>query len=110
MTTMTAGQVPGREVRVDPDANKTRAVRALVDLAGARVLEIGAGDGRMTWRLAEATSEVVALDPLRDDIERAIADTPAQLRSRVRFVAADATAYRYPRSRFDVAVLSYSLC
>ncbi len=94
---------------IDPEGVETRAIDALVDFTGTSVLEIGAGDGRLTWRFVDKAKSVLALDPLERDVLRARRATPARLRSRVRFLLADATAYSYPRSRFDVAVLSYSL-
>jgi ubiquinone/menaquinone biosynthesis C-methylase UbiE len=102
----------GREFMftVDPEGNETRALHSLVDFTDKDVIEIGAGDGRMTWRFAESTRSVTALDPIGSDIEVAIRTTPADVRERVRFLAVDATTYRYPGRRYDVAVLSHSLC
>jgi ubiquinone/menaquinone biosynthesis C-methylase UbiE len=94
---------------IDPEGVETRALLAALDFSGKRVLEIGSGDGRLTWRYAGGTKSVVAIDPLERDVLRARRSTPAVLRTRVRFIVADATTYRYPRARFDVGVLSYSL-
>lgn len=94
---------------IDPEQVETRAIHALVDFTGASVLEIGAGDGRVTWRFAAKATSVLAVDPLERDVLRARAAIPEDLRGRVRFALADATVYRYPRSRFDVTVLSHSL-
>ena len=95
--------------RVDPEGLETRAIHSLVDFRDKAVLEIGSGDGRLTWRYAEHAARVLALDPLALDVRRARRATPEHLRSTVRFVRADATTYRYPRSVFDIAVLSHSL-
>jgi cyclopropane fatty-acyl-phospholipid synthase-like methyltransferase len=43
-------------VRTDPEGNETDTLFDLVDLGGAHVLEIGAGDGRLTWRYAHRAS------------------------------------------------------
>lgn len=94
---------------IDPEAAETRALDALVDLNGRSVLEIGAGDGRLTWRLAERARSVLALEAQEREVLRARAAMSADLKRRVRFVLADATSYPYPRNRFDVAVLSHSL-
>ncbi len=96
-------------VSIDPEGNETRALDALVDLNDRSVLEIGAGDGRLTWRLAARAQSVVALDASERDIEAARKAMTQELRGRVRIFVADATKYRYPRNRFDVAVLSHSL-
>jgi len=94
---------------IDPEGEETRALDALVDLTDASVLEIGAGDGRLTWRLAERAKTITALDPFERDVLRARAATPKKLRHRIRFLIADATTYRFPRHKFDIAVLSHSL-
>lgn len=96
-------------ITFDPEGFETRAIHSLVDFRGRAVIEIGSGDGRMTWRFAESTARVLAIDPLTRDVRRAMAATPDHLRSTVRFVEADATSYRYPSARFDIAILSYSL-
>lgn len=93
----------------DPQELETKTIHALVDFRDKAVLEIGAGEGRMTWRFAEHAAGVLAIDPVARFVRRARAAMPRKLRSTVRFVVADATAYRYPRGAFDVAVLSHSL-
>lgn len=94
---------------VDPEEIETKEIHALVDLRRKSVLEIGAGDGRFTWRLAQRAKSILALDPNEPEIKRARETAPRKLRSRVRFEVADATTYTYPASRFDVVVLSFSL-
>jgi 2-polyprenyl-3-methyl-5-hydroxy-6-metoxy-1,4-benzoquinol methylase len=94
---------------IDPEGLETRAMSALVDFSGKRVLEIGCGDGRLTWRYAGQAKSVLAIDTLERDVVRARRATPRALRSRVRFIVADATTYRAARGLFDVGVLSYSL-
>lgn len=97
------------DVAIDPDGLETKAIHSLVDFRGKTVVEVGSGDGRMTWRFAEHAASVLAFDPQEHFVRRAISATPDRLRSTVRFVVADATTYRYPRDAFDVAVLSRSL-
>ena len=96
-------------VAVDREGVEIRAIRDLVDFDGMRVLEVGCGSGRLTWRYAQDTSSVVALDVNEEAIREAIDTTPADLRSKVTFIAADIAAFDVPESKFDVAVLSYSL-
>ena len=95
--------------RIDPEGAETRAIDRLIDLTDRSIVEIGSGDGRLTWRLARRAKSVVAIDPNERYLERARAALTPELRGRVRFVSSDATTYRFPRERFDVAVLSYSL-
>ena len=97
-------------VRRDPGAAETRAVHALVDFTGRDVLEVGCGDGRLTWRYAEDARSILALDPDRSAIERASACLPESLRPKTRFLAADILDTTLPSGAFDVAMFSWSLC
>jgi len=96
-------------IQLDPENNEIAALRAIAgDLAGKRVLEIGSGDGRLTWRYADQAAHVIAVDPDADDIKTAVENRPLHLRDRVEFYAVgiEALAARGP---FDVAILSWSL-
>lgn len=95
---------------IDPEDTETAVLHDLVDFSGRAVLEVGCGDGRMTWRYAESTASVLGIDPDEPSIERALASTPKSLRHRVTFRVADITRSRLPRDAFDVAVMSHSLC
>ncbi len=95
--------------RIDPEGVETRVINTLVDFDGLRVLEVGCGDGRMTWRYAEKASSVVALDVNETKIEVARRRTPEHLRRKVGFDTTDITRSEFPSSSFDAAVLSYSL-
>jgi ubiquinone/menaquinone biosynthesis C-methylase UbiE len=96
-------------VSIDPEGYETGALDELVDLTDRAVLEIGAGDGRLTWRLAARARSVVALDASEHDIATARKSLTKELSGRVHFLLADATTFRYPRNRFEVVVLSHSL-
>ena len=58
-------------IRTDPEGNETATLFDLVDLDGAVVLEIGCGDGRLTWRYADRAAHVTAIEPFEDSIARA---------------------------------------
>ena len=94
---------------LDPEGTETRVLHALARFADADVLEVGCGDGRLTWRYAAATRSVLAVDPKTDVIARAVEDTPHALRGRVSFRGADVTTVALPEGAFDVAVLAWSL-
>src|SRR5690349_13808261 len=94
----------------DPEETETRTIKELIDFSDMDVLEVGAGDGRMTWRYAALARSVGALDPDADALARAEAGAPEQLRSKVRFWPADVTTAEVPASAFDVVVFSWSLC
>jgi ubiquinone/menaquinone biosynthesis C-methylase UbiE len=93
----------------DPRGAEARALAELGDFEGKRVLEIGCGDGRLTWLYVEQAAEVLGVDPEEESIREARAALPDQLADRVEFRVADAQALDVPRQRFDIAFLSWSL-
>jgi len=99
-------------VRVDPEGNEIRALVHLVDLSGRDVLEIGCGDGRLTWRYADSVSHVTGIDPFAEGIKRAKQSLSEASRGRVEFrhVAFEEFAVAADPSTFDIAILSWSLC
>ena len=99
-------------IRVDPKNNEPSALFALVNFDSKRVLEIGCGDGRLTWRYADRTAHVTAIDPFEGSIARAKENLPEQLMNRVKFrhIAFDDFAAESRSSAFDIAILSWSLC
>ena len=98
-------------VRQDPENNEIHALHSMVNLTGANVLEIGCGDGRLTWRYAEDATRVTAIDTFEPSILQAKEKAPARLRDHVRF---EAVGFREFASRtesdaFDVTILSWAL-
>ncbi len=99
-------------ITIDPERNEVDALLEFVgDLQGKRVLEIGAGDGRLTWRYAPNAGEVVGIDPNPERINRAKNDMPEGLRGHV--VMLETTLEEFQRdvqeSLFDVALMSWAL-
>ncbi len=99
-------------IRVDPENNETHALLDIVNLNGQHVLEIGCGDGRVTWRYADKAAHVTAIDPVAKQIAVARKRLPTQLRDRIEFLDigfVDFAAANAP-SAFDIVILSQSLC
>jgi cyclopropane fatty-acyl-phospholipid synthase-like methyltransferase len=97
-------------VRVDPENNETRALFALADPSGQRVLEIGCGDGRLTRRYAGRAAHVTAIDPWAEGIARAKRSLPGELCRRVEFrhISFLDLAACGP-SGFELVILAWSL-
>ncbi len=99
-------------VTIDPERNE---IDALLDLAGdfegKRVLEIGAGYGRLTWRYAENAGKVVAIDPNSERIARAKENIPEELRGHVSILETTLEQYQHDgqASPYDVALMSWAL-
>lgn len=98
-------------VRTDPEGNETDALFDLVRLDGAEVLEIGCGDGRLTWRYAERAGHVTAIEVFEDSIARAKERLrEMHLPVEFRHVGFEDFAADTDPDVFDVALLSWSLC
>jgi len=103
-------------VRLDPEQVEIGLLKDYMgSLAGRRVLEIGCGDGRLTWHYAEQADEVVGIDPKREAVARAVESMPESLKDKVRFLACtlEEFASQYPevmhQEQFDLAFLSWTL-
>jgi ubiquinone/menaquinone biosynthesis C-methylase UbiE len=95
--------------RVDPEGVETAALARLVPVDGLRVLELGCGDGRLTFRYAHAAASVLAVDPDTERIAAARAALPRELEDHVSFAAVDAAEVDAPRASFDLALFAWSL-
>lgn len=93
----------------DPEDVETRALHDYADFTGQRVLEIGCGDGRLTWRYADRAAHIVAIDPDTDEIASALEDCPADLRHKIELQALRLEELSIPAEKFDLALLSWSL-
>jgi magnesium-protoporphyrin O-methyltransferase len=94
---------------LDPEGAHLGALRRLADFAGARVVEVGCGEGRLTVGIAERTASVFAFDSDADAVRLARERLPAELADRVEYETASAAAVEIPRSAFDIVVFSWSL-
>ena len=98
-------------IRIDPEGSETDALFDLAELEGREVLEIGCGDGRLTWRYADRADHVTAIDPFEDAIGRAKERLPpSDFPIDFRHVAFEHFATDSDPDVFDVALLSWSLC
>jgi ubiquinone/menaquinone biosynthesis C-methylase UbiE len=93
----------------DAENYETKALHRLVDFSGQRVLEIGCGEGRLTWRYARSAQQVVGIDPDRDAARVAHFDMARDLRHTTAFACASSLDLPFPHERFDIALLSWSL-
>jgi ubiquinone/menaquinone biosynthesis C-methylase UbiE len=96
-------------LRKDPEQNETKHIRKIADFTGKRVLEIGCGEGRLTWRYASASLSTVGLDPQKDSLRVATIDRPSDLANKVHFANAQAEHIPFRKETFDIAILAWSL-
>lgn len=93
----------------DPEGFERKILHKYADLANRRVLEVGCGEGRLTWKYAAASSLTVGFDPDHDALRVARADTPYDLRKHVHFANASAKHIPFSNETFDIAILAWSL-
>jgi ubiquinone/menaquinone biosynthesis C-methylase UbiE len=100
---------PTVSLTLDPEGAHLAALRRLADFRGARVLEMGCGEGRLTEGIAEDASSVFAFDPDAESVAQARRALPAALADRVSFKIASAEQLEIEPGSFDLVVFSWSL-
>ena len=95
-------------VQNDPEATETKYLRRFADFEGKRVLEIGCGDGRLTWRYAAAARSVTGVDLNADEMRLAMIDRPSDLEQKVMLARADSVHLPFAAQTFDLAIFAWS--
>jgi ubiquinone/menaquinone biosynthesis C-methylase UbiE len=93
----------------DPEGFEKKILHKFADLSNKHILEIGCGEGRLTWKYANASSLTVGFDPDQDAVRIARADSPSDLREHVHFAQASASNIPFSKEIFDIAILAWSL-
>jgi ubiquinone/menaquinone biosynthesis C-methylase UbiE len=92
----------------DPEKQETAHLLDFGGFAGKRVLEVGSGDGRLTWRYARSARRVVGIDVDRDDLRIAHIERPSDQATSTLFVEATSLGLPFRKESFDMAVLAWS--
>ena len=95
-------------VQKDPERSEVRFLRKYADFAGLRVLEVGCGDGRLTWRYADTARQVTGIDLERDDLRIASIERGSGLENTVALAQADSIHLPFRANAFDLAILAWS--
>lgn len=95
--------------RIDPEGVELAALAEIAPMDGLRVLEVGCGDGRLTFQVASAAASIFAVDVDEERVAKARRSIPAELAEKVAFAAQGAAEVDVPRHSFDVVLFSWSL-
>lgn len=92
---------------LDPEGAELEHLIAACELSGAAVLEIGCGNGSLTWQYASLPALVIGIDPKVTDLHEARNRRQASL-SNVYFTQAIGEALPFQFQVFDVVLFSSS--
>ncbi|MCA9910724.1 MAG: class I SAM-dependent methyltransferase [Anaerolineae bacterium] len=93
----------------DPENSEVDSLAIFANLDDAHILEIGSGDGRLTWRYAQRARHVTAIDPDPMRLAAALETRPVSLRNRVTCINAQAETLPFTAQTFDGVLLASSL-
>lgn len=93
----------------DPDRLEAKYLHRFADFTDRRVLEVGCGEGRMTWQYAKTTRATLGIDPDPDALRVARVDRPHDMTGKVSFACAASEHLPFSKEIFDIAVLAWSL-
>jgi ubiquinone/menaquinone biosynthesis C-methylase UbiE len=93
----------------DPEGFEKKILHKFVNFTNKRALEVGCGEGRLTWKYAAAPNLTVGFDPDPQALRVARADSPRDLRGHVHFAQASASHIPFSKETFDIAILAWSL-
>ena len=95
-------------IQSDPERNETKYLHKVADFAQKRVLEIGCGEGRLTWQYAKAARSTIAIDLDADALRVATINRPSDLESKVHFSLVKSEQLPFSKETFDIAILAWS--
>ena len=95
----------------DSEGHEKKYLNKFADFAASRnrVLEIGCGEGRLTWQYAKSTHSTVGIDLDADALRVASIDRPYALTGKVHFSRAESEHLPFSKETFDLAILAWSL-
>jgi ubiquinone/menaquinone biosynthesis C-methylase UbiE len=93
----------------DPERKELKYLHKFADFRNKRVLEVGCGEGRMTWHYAQETHTTIGIDTDTDALRIAEIDRPSDLEHKVLFTSAASEYLPFSKETFDIAILAWSL-
>ena len=93
----------------DSDHSEIKFLRKFVDFKDKRILEIGCGEGRLTWQYAREAHPIVAVDLDHNSLRVAKVDRPSDLENKIYLACANSEYLPFSKEKFDIAILAWSL-
>jgi ubiquinone/menaquinone biosynthesis C-methylase UbiE len=95
--------------RDDPEGVEAKTLLKHVQLKGKEVLEVGCGEGRLTFKYFDRAKRVIAIEPLVSSI-RLAKKQARKFPNPPEFHVGRAEKLSFPDSSFDLAFFTWSLC
>ncbi|MCH7662515.1 MAG: class I SAM-dependent methyltransferase [Chloroflexi bacterium] len=92
----------------DPQGIERRQLRQVGQMENASVLEIGCGDGRMTWLYGYEAASIAGIDIDHDELQAALYDLPKDIPAPTLFAQAQAERLPFASASFDAAIFAWS--
>jgi ubiquinone/menaquinone biosynthesis C-methylase UbiE len=92
----------------DPEGAEIEFLRRTGAILDRKVIEIGCGNGRLTWRYADLAAAVAGVDPDLERLAEMNGTRPETVAKLVPFAQAAAEMLPFPSEAFETAFFSWS--
>ena len=96
-------------LQTDLERTEKKYLHKYADFAGKRVIEIGCGEGRLTWQYAKETRSTIGIDLDADALRVASIDRSSDLTNKILFARAESEHIPFSKETFDIAILAWTL-
>ena len=93
----------------DPEGIEIEVLNRTGAIDGRHVLEIGCGDGRLLWRIADVATSAVGVDLDAEGVAEAATMRPEAVETPAAFMLAGAETLPFSDAAFECVILGWSL-